>query len=89
MTTAIPRRWNPGPALVPRRNCRADNARLRNRKRLLLNRLHVSLQETVVKRVINLGSTFEVTQSEPIAIDDLRVGDKTFEVPFEALERVL
>ncbi len=73
-------------ALVLRRSGRTDNPRLGNRKRLLLNCLHVSLQETVVERVINLGRAFEVAQPQPVAIDDLRVGDQTFEVSFETFD---
>ena len=69
-----------------RRGCRTDDPRFRNWKRLLLNRLHVSLQEIIVERVIDLGSTFEITQAEPVAIGDLRVGNQTLEVSFEAFD---
>ena len=45
-----------------RRSRRANDPRFSNRKRLLLNRLHVSLQETVIERVIDFGRAFEVAQ---------------------------
>src|ERR1700736_3315778 len=73
-------------ALVLRRSGRTNNTRLRNWKRLLLNRLHVSLQEIVVERLINLGSAFEVTQPQPVAIGDLRVGDQAPQVSFDSID---
>ena len=43
-----------------RRRGRANNPRFGNRKRLLLNCLHVSLQKIIIKSVIDLSRTFEI-----------------------------
>ncbi|MGY4445905.1 hypothetical protein ACVWZR_000565 [Bradyrhizobium sp. i1.3.1] len=60
-----------------------DHACIGDRKRLLLYRLHITLQESVVERVIYLGRAFELGQSKPIAVGELALGYQAGQRPLQ------
>ena len=56
------------------RRSRRDDARLGDRKGLLLDRFHVTLKKIVIEGFVRLGRTFEIVQKDSGLIGRLRAG---------------